>query len=235
MGRTAIARQTRGVSAFNNKPKAAGSLHWQVLNWLQKFTSFICVSYTHFRQACVNSLPLPGWHHMVNMLIVSQISLEKQSSNLIKTSAYLQKNKVNSMFLLNESNDQQVHCKVPSDVFHRLVSCCFSKQQQSECMCCVWGCACVKKVSSLTTGTYRCQSSGRFPEGGLGADLICLQSTRPRALNKQTHSLTCYLRWSSSRPLYRNNHFQSPQLNTVEPKGFGITEWEQCSLQHNEW
>lgn len=50
---------------------------------------------------------------------------------------------------------------------------------------------------------------------------------RPCALNKQTQSLACYQRWPFGSPLRRNNHFQSPQLKTMEPRGFGIAEWEQ--------
>lgn len=79
-------------------------------------------------------------------------------------------------------------------------------------------------VSLLNTRADRCQIS----RGGGGWCWSHLPTVnRPCALNKQTQSLACYLRWPFGSPLHRNNHFQSPQLKTMEPRGFGIAQWEQ--------
>lgn len=116
-------------------------------------------------------------------------------------------------------------------VMYTLLHCCWEKKHSEYNQCDpyiyiivvnVWGNNELSENGSIQMSDLRTD-----PRGGAGWSHLPTVN-RPCALNKQTHSLACYQRWSFSNPLYRNNHFQSLQLNAMEPRGFRITEWEQC-------
>lgn len=79
--------------------------------------------------------------------------------------------------------------RVPSDVFHSLVNHCPRKQQQRNLNMCIGMLLVCSCKNSELCGHWDVQMSElrRVPSRGVRADLICLQSTGPVSLNKQTN------------------------------------------------
>lgn len=234
----------------NNHPQASLGVHFYDANRINKtlavqgtLLQVHCIAFTsikrkvrrfNFSSGVVPSTEVwehkPAWTHpqAEGQDFSDGVSRNERTNSVAqqdkkKTKKHLKKKLMH--FPSSRSKEQKLD-QVPGNIVLIAIDFSWRKQKQWISSGLVVACqrACVGGNSELSKHEGR-QMSDLQGGGRCWSHLPTVN--RPCALNKQTQSLACYQRWPFGSPLRRNNHFQSPQLKTMEPRGFGIAEWEQ--------